>query len=42
MRHNTSEFWSETAVGSLIDSITQRLNATSDAKLQATAYGLSR
>jgi len=35
-------FWSETAVGSLIDSITQRLNATGDAKLQATAYGLSR
>ena len=35
-------FWGETAVGSLIDSITQRLNATGDAKLQATAYGLSR
>lgn len=35
-------FWSETAVGTLIDSITQRLNATGDAKLQATAYGLSR
>ena len=35
-------FWGETAVGSLIDSITQRLNATGDARLQATAYGLSR
>ena len=35
-------FWGETAVGELIDSITQRLNATGDAKLQATAYGLSR
>ena len=35
-------FWGETAVGALIDSITQRLNATGDAKLQATAYGLSR
>jgi len=35
-------FWGETAVGALIDSITQRLNATEDAKLQATAYGLSR
>ena len=35
-------FWGETAVGTLIDSITQRLNATGDAKLQATAYGLSR
>ena len=37
-----SWFWGETAVGALIDSITQRLNATGDAKLQATAYGLSR
>ncbi len=35
-------FWSETAVGALIDSITQRLNSTGDARLQATAYGLSR
>jgi hypothetical protein len=35
-------FWGETAVGALIDSITQRLNSTGDAKLQATAYGLSR
>ena len=35
-------FWGETAVGALIDSITQRLNGTGDAKLQATAYGLSR
>ncbi len=35
-------FWGESAVGSLIDSITQRLNATGDPKLQATAYGLSR
>ena len=35
-------FWGETAVGALIDSITQRLNATGDAQLQATAYGLSR
>lgn len=35
-------FWGETAVGALIDSITQRLNATGDAALQATAYGLSR
>ena len=35
-------FWGETAVGALIDSITQRLNATGDAHLQATAYGLSR
>ena len=35
-------FWGETAVGALIDSITQRLNATGDAGLQATAYGLSR
>ena len=35
-------FWGETAVGALIDSITHRLNATGDAKLQATAYGLSR
>ena len=35
-------FWGETAVGSLIASITQRLNSTGDAKLQATAYGLSR
>ena len=35
-------FWGDTAVGALIDSITQRLNATGDAKLQATAYGLSR
>ncbi len=35
-------FWGETAVGALIDSITQRLNATGDARLQATAYGLSR
>ena len=35
-------FWGETAVGALIDSITQRLNATGDSKLQATAYGLSR
>ena len=37
-----SWFWRETAVGALIDSITQRLNATGDSKLQATAYGLSR
>ena len=37
-----SWFWGETAVGALIDSITQRLNATGDARLQATAYGLSR
>ena len=35
-------FWGETAVGALIDRITQRLNATGGAKLQATAYGLSR
>ena len=35
-------FWGETAVGTLIDSITQRLNATGDPQLQATAYGLSR
>ncbi len=35
-------FWGETAVGALIDSITQRLNSTGDARLQATAYGLSR
>lgn len=35
-------FWSESAVGALIDRITQRLNATGDAKLQAAAYGLSR
>ena len=35
-------FWGETAVGELIDRITQRLNATGDAALQATAYGLSR
>ena len=35
-------FWGETAVGALIDSITQRMNATGDAQLQATAYGLSR
>ena len=35
-------FWGESAVGALIDRITQRLNATGDAKLQATAYGLSR
>ncbi len=35
-------FWGETAVGALIDSITQRLNATEDPRLQATAYGLSR
>ena len=35
-------FWGETAVGALIDSITQRLNATGDARLRATAYGLSR
>ena len=35
-------FWGETAVGALIDSITQRLNASGDARLQATAYGLSR
>ena len=35
-------FWGETAVGALIDSITQRLNGTGDARLQATAYGLSR
>lgn len=35
-------FWGETAVGALIDRITQRLNATGDARLQATAYGLSR
>ena len=37
-----SWFWGETAVGALIDSITQRLTATGDPKLQATAYGLSR
>ena len=37
-----SWFWGETAVGALIDSITQRLTATGDRKLQATAYGLSR
>ena len=37
-----SWFWGETAVGALVDSITQRLNATGDARLQATAYGLSR
>lgn len=37
-----SWFWGETAVGALIDSITQRLNATGDPTLQATAYGLSR
>ncbi len=37
-----SWFWGDTAVGALIDSITQRLNATGDPKLQATAYGLSR
>ena len=35
-------FWGETAVGALIDRITHRLNATGDARLQATAYGLSR
>lgn len=35
-------FWGETAVGALIGSITQRLNATGDPALQATAYGLSR
>ena len=35
-------FWGESAVGALIDRITQRLNATGDARLQATAYGLSR
>ena len=35
-------FWGETAVGALIDSITQRLNATDDPGLKATAYGLSR
>ena len=35
-------FWGETAVGALIDRITQRLNATGDTRLQATAYGLSR
>ena len=35
-------FWGETAIGALIDSITQRLNATGDPRLQATAYGLSR
>ena len=35
-------FWGETAVGALIDRITQRLNASGDAGLQATAYGLSR
>ena len=35
-------FWGETAVGELIDRITQRLNASGDAALQATAYGLSR
>ncbi len=35
-------FWGDTAVGALIDRITQRLNATGDAALQATAYGLSR
>ena len=35
-------FWGETAVGALIDSISQRLNATGDARLTATAYGLSR
>ena len=37
-----SWFWGETAVGALIDSITQRLAATGDPRLQATAYGLSR
>lgn len=37
-----SWFWGETAVGALIDSITQRMNATGDTQLQATAYGLSR
>ena len=35
-------FWGETSVGALIDSITQRLNASGDPQLQATAYGLSR
>ena len=35
-------FWGETAVGTLIDSITQRLNATDDPSLKAMAYGLSR
>lgn len=35
-------FWGETAVGELIDRITQRLNASGDPALQATAYGLSR
>ena len=35
-------FWGETAVGTLIDSITQRLNATDDPGLKAMAYGLSR
>ena len=35
-------FWAETAVGALIDSITQRLNATDDPSLKAMAYGLSR
>ena len=35
-------FWGETAVGALIDRITQRLTATGDARLAATAYGLSR
>ena len=35
-------FWGETAVGALIDSITQRLNATDDPSLKAMAYGLSR
>ncbi len=37
-----SWFWGETAVGALISRITQRLNATGDPRLQATAYGLSR
>ena len=35
-------FWGETAVGALIDRITQRLIATGDTRLAATAYGLSR
>ena len=35
-------FWGETAVGALIASISERLNATGDSKLAATAYGLSR
>ena len=35
-------FWGETAVGMLIDRITQRMNASGDPALQATAYGLSR